>query len=113
MKKITFFFLVLLFSVDQNVLPQDTIILQPGPEGKDAKFCSLDPDINNGNVYRFVSMAWTYSGEPGNHRSVVEFDLSMIPPGGEIIDARLNLYFAIMPGYTNASIPVRMNLICS
>jgi PKD repeat protein len=99
MKKITFIVLVVLFPLLKNVFSQDTLVLQPGPEGKDAKFCSITPDQSNGNVYSFVSMAWTHSGEPGNHRSVIEFDLSDIPPGGEILNARLNLYFAIMPGY--------------
>lgn len=99
MKTINLIFAIFSFLLMKNVLSQDTLILQPGPEGKDAKFCSISPDQSNGNVYSFVSMAWTHSGEPGNHRSVIEFDLTDIPPGGEILDARLNLYFAILPGY--------------
>jgi PKD repeat protein len=96
MKRITFFVLVFLFFTFKNVYPQDTIVLQPGPEGKDAEISSLQPDINYGGTSKFVAMAWTHSGEPGNHRAIIDFDLSMIPPGGEIVDARLNLYYVCL-----------------
>jgi len=73
---------------------QVTLILQPGPdEGKDANLWTIYPDNNYGNSLKFACMAWTHSGVPGRSRSMVEFDLSVIPPGMTIVDARLSLYF--------------------
>jgi PKD repeat protein len=75
------------------ILTSDTIIIQPGAEGKDAMLSSLYPNNNYGNSTKFMAMAWTHSGEPGDHRAIVDFDLSQIPDHALIEDARLNLYF--------------------
>jgi PKD repeat protein len=94
MKKITFLVLVLLFSGLKIVLPQDTLILQPGPEGKDAQIHTILPDNNYENTVVFKCMAWTHSGVPGTNRALIAFDLSSLPPQTTILEARLNLYFA-------------------
>jgi PKD repeat protein len=100
MKKVTYLILVLLFSGIRIVFPQDTLILQPGPEGKDATLWSIHPDNSFGEDQTFKVMGWTFYGTPGKVRSLIDFDLSDIPPGGEIIDARLNLYYlCIQPTY--------------
>lgn len=97
MKNVTFLLIVFSFLAIQNVLPQDTLILQPGPEGKDACIASAFPESNFGTTFQFNVMAWTFSGEPGINRSLIEFDLSVIPPGSEILDAKLNLYYVGVP----------------
>ncbi len=86
--------MIVLFLVTKSVVSQDTIILRPGPEGKDALCHTILPDNNYGNIQMFKSMAWTHWGEPGRHRSMIEFDLSMIPPDAIILQASLSLYFA-------------------
>lgn len=75
------------------LIAQDTLVLQPGPEGKDALIWSILPDNNYGNSPKFLSAAWTFGGIPGADRSLIHFDLSDIPPGREIISAKLNLFF--------------------
>jgi|GEM_PF-623665 len=89
----------LLFSIlsfAQTVLAQHhTLILQPDPVcGKDALLHGLitERGVNYGANAQFMANAWTYGGTPGRVRSVVEFDLSSIPPGAVIDSAYLNLY---------------------
>jgi len=73
---------------------QKTIVLQPGPaEGKDAYINSAFPDDPGGPNVGLMACAWTFDGEFGIGRSLIRFDLSQIPPGTEILDARLTLYF--------------------
>jgi len=73
---------------------QITVILQPGPEeGKDAQLWTIHPDNNYGFSEKFSCMAWTHSGVPGTNRAAIDFDLSVIPPGMTIVDARLSLFF--------------------
>jgi len=72
---------------------QDTLVLQPGPEGKDALIWSILPDNNYGDSPKFLSMSWTFGGIPGADRSLIQFDLTEIPEGREIISAKLNLFF--------------------
>jgi Secretion system C-terminal sorting domain len=71
---------------------QVTLTLQPDAEtGKDSEVFSLQPnsplatDLLRGN-------AWTFSGNPGYQRGLIDFDLSTIPVGSQIISARLSLY---------------------
>lgn len=92
---LTFCFTILATSY---VYSQDTIILQPGPEGKDAQIMSLTPDTNRGNTEAFRSMAWTHSGVPGNHRGLIKFDLSSIPVDAIVLSAKLDLFYASFDG---------------
>jgi len=74
-----------------------TITLQPGPnDGKDAELFSCVPcgyaDNNYGNKQDFDAIAWTNNGDESNVRSLIQFDLSSIPAGATIVDARLSLY---------------------
>jgi hypothetical protein len=79
---------------------QTTVILQPGPEGKDAQIHTIGPDNNYGNTEVFKCMAWTHSGVPGINRALIDFDLSAIPSNALIISASFNLYFATFePSY--------------
>ena len=82
----------LLFTID---LPaQQTVVLQPGPEGKDALVNNIFPDITHGNYQNLVATAGTNGGRLDTNRSFIQFDLSAIPQDAEILDAKLSLYFA-------------------
>ncbi|MCH2225734.1 MAG: DNRLRE domain-containing protein, partial [Crocinitomicaceae bacterium] len=47
---------------------------------------------NYGNSSSFLAHEWTWNGDPGRRKSLINFDLSIIPVGSTIIDARLDLY---------------------
>jgi hypothetical protein len=95
MRKITFF-LMLVLLLAENGWSQDTLILQPGPEGKDA-IITTNYTQPFGNYPNMFAMAGTHNGEPFVCRSLIDFDLSSVPMGAYIIDARLSLYFANNP----------------
>jgi hypothetical protein len=75
-----------------------TMVLQPDSAlGKDANIhlLNLPPtgeDNNWGGSPDFATGAWTWSGNPGVIRSLIQFDLSSIPLAAVITDARLSLY---------------------
>lgn len=71
---------------------QTTLVLQPGPEGKDAKIFNIGASANYGDDAEFIASTLFYSNEPGTQRSVIYFDLSSIPTTAGIIDATLSLY---------------------
>lgn len=69
------------------------VIIQPGAtEGKDAFVSSYYPDKNYGNHELLQSLSWTISGSEVDLRSYLSFDLSALPEGCQIIDAKLSLY---------------------
>ena len=72
------------------------ISLQPGAVvGKDAVLHGLASEVNNnyGAHVDILASAWTFSGTPGDLRSLIEFDLSFIPNGAAIVSAELSLFF--------------------
>ncbi len=72
---------------------QTTLTLQPdAAAGKDAYLPDLNPGTNYGTANEFVALAWTNSGTTVICRSIVEFDLSSIPPNAIINSATLYLY---------------------
>jgi len=88
----------------REVAAQITITLQPGPEGKDTYVWSVNPNNNYGNSQALPAMGWTFYGAPGAKRSLMDFDLSDIPPNTIILDARLDLYYnCIEPTYVPQS----------
>jgi PKD repeat protein len=93
MKTVAYFFIAFSFLIIRNALAQDTLILQPGPEGKDAYINNYYYG-NYGDYPNMFAIAGTSSGDPFTSRSLFEFDLSMIPPGSAILAAKLSLYFA-------------------
>lgn len=68
------------------------ITLKPNAaNGKDAEVFSRQPTQNlNGQVFR--SNHWTFSGNAGIIRGLLDFDLSSIPQNASIITAYLSLY---------------------
>lgn len=77
-----------------NRIEYDTIIhIKPGSvDGKDAYINSVyhSPD---GDRHTLISSVWTYNGEEGTGRFLIDFQLSQcIPEGTEILKAELNLY---------------------
>lgn len=70
-----------------------TITLKPdASEGKDAALGDGEPNTNYGSHPEFSALAWTCGGSPCRIRSLLQFDLSDIPEGSKIIDAKLSLY---------------------
>jgi hypothetical protein len=76
-------------------LNDSVLTLQPDPEtGKDALLHGLSSEVNvnRGNNPQLAASAWTFGGEPGIVRSVIEFNLKQIPPRKAIESAKLSLY---------------------
>jgi hypothetical protein len=74
--------------------PEETKILQPGPEGIDSGIESVVPTNNYGNL--------TYC-DVGNsaitiRRTYIKFDLSTVPANAVVVDADLKLYHYGGPG---------------
>ncbi len=87
------FHILLIFMITDHSFSQDTLVLQPDSFcGKDALIRSLSPNTNYSNNVDFNAHAWTNSGTPVTHRSLIEFDLSAIPLNSTIIGAYLSLY---------------------
>jgi hypothetical protein len=93
MKISSFFILACIFFLISNAYSQDTLFLQPGPDGKDAQINTLHAENNYGTSVVFKSMAWTHSGVPASHRALIGFDLSFLSPESTILQASLDLYF--------------------
>ena len=89
-----------------TVLCQDTVnvfsrfqttcvTLKPNAnDGKDARIWSMNGVTTNnyGNSTAMDASAWTWSGAPGNIRSVIDFDLTFIPVGSVIQSAELTYF---------------------
>jgi len=71
-----------------------SLILQPDASaGKDALITSINPDQTGGNESGFYASVFTDQGPPDIVRSLIEFDLSEIPTGSEILLANISLYY--------------------
>lgn len=78
------------------------LLLKPGPlEGKDAFVWWLTTQAgqygptnstNYGTHQNYNAMEWTWSGSPGRRYGLIDFDLSVLPPGSDIHHAALSLY---------------------
>ncbi|MFO7721703.1 MAG: DNRLRE domain-containing protein [Bacteroidales bacterium] len=72
-----------------------TLTLRPGlTNGKDAMIHGLATQVSNnfGGTYELTASAWTYGNPVGITRSLIGFDLSVIPAGAIIQSASLSLY---------------------
>lgn len=68
--------------------------------GKDAYVDELNPNKNYATYQDYGAWAWTFGGNPGIGRSLLEFDLSSIPQTAVIDTALISLYHN--PNSTNA-----------
>ena len=68
---------------------QQTIILQPGSEGKDSFISHSWPDNNYGDIANFYVGMFAISHY---YRAYLQFDLSTIPADARIVDADLKIY---------------------
>ena len=87
--------LVLFFSIGFSTFlhAQTTVTLRPdATTGKDAVIDSKLYDNNFGNHTDFFALAMTNGGTPVDGRSLIDFDLSVIPSGSTINSASLSLY---------------------
>ena len=96
MKITTIFIFVLSCLQIGSLTAQDTLILQPGMEGKDA-YINDYYNTNFGDYPNMYALTTTSGGDLFTSRSLLEFDLSSIPPGADILAAKLSLYFANNP----------------
>ncbi|MBC8488263.1 MAG: DNRLRE domain-containing protein [Bacteroidetes bacterium] len=98
-KNKSFTLIAILIAINFQILSQVIIEIQPGPaEGKDARVWSLDPHDNFGDHLYMKANAWTWGGTFGIERSFIEFDLSVIPPDTEILEAELSLFYHFLGG---------------
>jgi hypothetical protein len=79
--------------------PPPTLTLTPGAEGKDSRLCSLPSQraTPGGSIDRFAALAWSFSGEEAVFRSLIDFDLSAVPPGAIVTRATLKLFAELTP----------------
>ena len=92
-----------------RVRVNETKIIQPGPiDGQDVEVCRYLPDTSMGgdSSVLFVGRGWWVSPLDVN-RTYIKFNLSSIPTGAVIIDAKLKLYqdnYTGESGYPNMEI---------
>ncbi len=76
--------------------PTVTVFQPDFEDGYDAAVYSCIPcgyaSNNYGNYIGLHAIAWTNSGSNSDVRSLLRFQLELLPAGAEIIDARLSLY---------------------
>lgn len=103
----TYLFFFCSFCILHSTFSQTKVILRPSSTvGKDAFVCLGENgrEVGNGVATRLFNSAWTQSGIPYVYRSFLEFDLSSIPAGAVILDAKLSLY-----AYDGAELHSEMN----
>jgi hypothetical protein len=84
---------VLLLIVFYQSNAQSTMTLQPyGNMGDDVLLWDLTPDSNIVNFAEFRMVAWTWNSVPGLERTMLDFNLGLLPANSIIIHADLSLY---------------------
>lgn len=97
MKKLVFFNLFFILLVLNGVASQTTIVLKASPEIKDAYVNLINSNTNYADYPNYFALE-LYIGEDNTlliTRSMFDFGFSFIPTDAVILDAKLNLYFAI------------------
>lgn len=85
----------------------DTIIIKPGPEGKDAIVTSYYPENNNGDGQLLNAIAASVDRVPYVERAYIDFDLSALPGDADILYAQMKLFadtVVNVAGYTGHSV---------
>ena len=75
-----------------NPSPIQTLSLQPTNNPTEIVFFGGTGIDQTGPATESIAGAWTVGGTPVVLRSIVQFDLSSIPPGATIISAKFSLY---------------------
>ena len=89
-------------TVNQTVIVEQTVTLQPGPtEGKDADVSSA---AENNNYAHYPDLYIGNTPDPYITRAYLQFDLSAIPAGANIVSAELKLYNYSTVGPTDFTI---------
>lgn len=86
--------LIILYK-EKITITDTCFVFQPGPrDGKDAILHGLfsEVDRNYGDNPQVAANAWTYGGEPGTVRNLIDFDLKQIPEDAKVTKALLSLY---------------------
>ena len=84
---------VLSFILFYQANAQNTMTLRPyGNMGSDVMLWSVNPDSNMVTWPEFKMAAWTWSGTSGILRSMLDFNMGLIPPNSIISAAYLSLY---------------------
>ncbi|OFX87806.1 MAG: hypothetical protein A2W99_15935 [Bacteroidetes bacterium GWF2_33_16] len=111
-----FLFVLLLFLSSFQLFSQTTTIAIKAEGNQDAIVSSYSPDNNYQNYTISFAHAWTNSGTPFTNRSFMGFDLSGIPSGTHIVEAKLSLYYGVSvsgehstTSGSNASLLMRIN----
>jgi len=86
-------FILIFIGISLSLCAQDTIIYKSDLSCiKDAYIESRLHGNNFGNHIDFPAIAWTNGGVPTDARGLIHFDISNIPTGAEILNARLSLF---------------------
>ena len=91
-------------TVNPTVILEQNIIIQPGPiEGKDCDVSSSSPVINYGS---YPNLFIGNTIDPSIVRAYLQFNLSAIPTGADIVSADLKLYHNSSTGTTDLTIGI-------
>jgi len=96
------FILLFLSSLNTSVIyaQTQTLVISPGPaDGIGALIRTDFPTTPLGITYDFTSNAWTVGGDFVILRSLIYFDISVLPTNTTIISATLSLYCNLTSGY--------------
>ena len=97
MKNIFSFILIWFLFFSASAQFSNTVILKlDSCKGKDATIADCAPcgypNSNYGDHEDFIASSWTNSGSQSNTRALIDFDLSRIPAGAVITNAKIFLY---------------------
>ncbi|HNP47363.1 MAG TPA: DNRLRE domain-containing protein [Bacteroidia bacterium] len=102
MKKTYIFVLMICIQSLNIVSAQTTLHLSLNANGEDAAIDNYNPGNNYPNEIEYNMAGWSISGTPVIWRNLFKFDLSQIPAGAQVLDAKLSLHYAVTNSYTNA-----------
>lgn len=82
------------------VCGKDAVVVSNATTGDDYRNFGGTPEMN--------ALTWTNSGNQVTHRSLIQFDMSFIPKGSGVLDAKLSLFWntnSSNPGHSTLSGP--------
>jgi hypothetical protein len=78
--------------IPSNVLPQQTVVLQPSNNADEFNFALLGGANASSHIIELVAASWTNGGVPLTVRGAFKFNLSNIPLNATLVSAKLSLY---------------------